>query len=69
MCGVLFAETTVFAQLHPIGVVLLVLHCIVISLFALGASQCDLGAHRLPPTLSFRAIKKGLKSLPQKRYL
>ena len=44
MKRVLFAETAVFVQLDAIGGVFLVLHGVVIALFALGASQHDLAA-------------------------
>jgi hypothetical protein len=47
--GVLTAEAAVFVELQPVGVVLLVLKGVVIPLLALGAGQCDLHAHTLPP--------------------
>jgi hypothetical protein len=43
--GVLLAKTAVFAQLNPVGRILLVLHGVVIALLAFGAGQHKLGAH------------------------
>ena len=40
--GVLFAELAVFLKLDSVGVVLLVLHIVVIALFALGACERNL---------------------------
>ena len=45
MESVLAAEATILVELKTIGIVLLVLHCVVVPLLALGASQCDLNAH------------------------
>ena len=69
MRSVLLAETTVFAHFQPVRIVFLVLHCVIISLLALGARQCDFGTHGHPPNSVSGAIKKGLESLPEKRYL
>jgi hypothetical protein len=41
MNGVLVAELAVFLELDTIGIVFLVLHIVVVALFALGASQRD----------------------------
>ena len=43
--GVLSAESAVLLHLETIGVILLVLHGVVVSLLALGASQSDIHAH------------------------
>lgn len=45
MQGVLAAETTVLVELKTIRSVLLVLHCVVVSLFAFIASECNFYAH------------------------
>ena len=45
MGGVLLAESAILLHLETIGVILLVLHRIVVSLLALGASQSDFNAH------------------------
>ena len=45
MQGVLAAETTVLVKLKTIGSVLLVLCCVVVSLLAFIASQCNFYAH------------------------
>jgi len=41
----LAAETAVFVEFKPIGIVLLVFLRIVVSLLALTARQCDLNSH------------------------
>jgi hypothetical protein len=43
--GVLSAESAVLLHFETVGVILLVLHGIVVSLLALGASQSDFNAH------------------------
>jgi len=43
--GVLSAESAVLLHFETIGVILLVLHGVVVSLLALGASQSDFNAH------------------------
>jgi hypothetical protein len=43
--SVFVAETAVFIELDPVGIVLLVFLGIVVALFALTASQCDLNSH------------------------
>ena len=43
--GVLSAESAVLLHFETVGIVLLVLHGIVVSLLALGASQSDFNAH------------------------
>jgi hypothetical protein len=43
--GVLLAESAILLHLETVGVILLVLHRIVVSLLALGASQSDFNAH------------------------
>ena len=55
--GVLSAESAVLLHLETIGVILLVLHGVVVSLLALGASQSDFHAHNgtsliLPPCIT-----------------
>ena len=55
--GVLSAESAVLLHFETGGVVLLVLHGIVVSLLALGASQSDFNAHNgtsliLPPCIT-----------------
>ena len=44
--GVLSAESAVLLHFETVGIVLLVLHCVVVSLLALGASQSDFNAHK-----------------------
>ena len=46
MNGVLSAESAVLLHFETVGIVLLVLHCVVVSLLALGASQSDFNAHK-----------------------
>ena len=60
--GVLSAESAVLLHFETIGVILLVLHGIVVSLLALGASQSDFHAHngtslKLPPCITPAMIK------------
>ena len=55
--GVLSAESAVLLHFETVGVVLLVLHGVVVSLLALGASQSDFNAHNgtsliLPPCIT-----------------
>ena len=55
--SVLSAESAVLLHLETVGVVLLVLHGVVVSLLALGASQSDFNAHngtslKLPPCIT-----------------
>jgi hypothetical protein len=55
--GVLPAESAVLLHFETVRVVLLVLHGIVVSLLALGASQSDFNAHngtslKLPPCIT-----------------
>ena len=45
------AESAVLVHLDAIRIVLLVLHCVVVSLFAFCASKCDLNAHNAPPNI------------------
>jgi hypothetical protein len=40
--SVFLAETAVLVHLQPVGCVLLVFHCVVITLFAFGARKCNL---------------------------
>ena len=40
------AETAVLVHFQTIRIILLVLHCVIVSLLALGAGQRDLYAHR-----------------------
>ena len=42
---VLTAETAVLLHFQTVRIVLLVLHCVIVSLLALGAGQRDLNAH------------------------
>lgn len=42
---VLMAETAVLLHFQTVRIVLLVLHCVIVSLLALGAGQRDLNAH------------------------
>jgi hypothetical protein len=60
--GVLFAETAVFAHFQPVRVILFILHCVVISLLALGACQCNLVTHGLPPKYVSAQLKKAFKA-------
>jgi hypothetical protein len=55
--GVLSAESAVLLHFETVRVVLLVLHGVVVSLLALGASQSDFNAHNgtslnLPPCIT-----------------
>lgn len=57
MKSVLSAELTILVHLKSVGVILLVLHCVVISLLAFSARQCDLYSHSFtPPVLSVSGI-------------
>ena len=44
MYGMLFAVRRILFQLQPLGIVFLILHIVVISVFAFGAFECDLGS-------------------------
>ena len=44
MDGMLLAERTILFQLQPFGIVLLIFHIVVISVFAFGAFKRDLGS-------------------------
>jgi hypothetical protein len=55
--GVLLAESAILLHFETIGIILLVLHGVVVSLLALGASQSDFNAHngtslKLPPCIT-----------------
>ena len=57
MHSVFAAETTVFVHFQSVRVILLVLHGVVVSLLALGASLSDFYAHndtslKLPPCIT-----------------
>ena len=54
MSSVLLAETAILVHFKSIGVVLLVFLCIVVSLLAFAAGQCDLNSQ-------FRHLLKNLK--------
>jgi hypothetical protein len=41
----LFAELAVLVHFDPVRVILFVLLCVVIALFALRAGECDLNSH------------------------
>ena len=43
--GVLLAESAILLHFETVGIILLVLHGVVVSLLALGASQSDFNAH------------------------
>ena len=43
--SVLLAESAILLHFETVRVVLLVFHAVVVSLLALGASQCDFHAH------------------------
>lgn len=49
----LAAESAVLVELKSVGIILFVLCCVVVPLFALRARECDLDSHRLsaPPDL------------------
>ena len=69
MSGVLSAESAVLLHLETIGVILLVLHGVVVSLLALGASQSDFNAHNgtsliLPPCIT--SSSKNLEAVTTK---
>ena len=59
------AESAVLLCLHTIGMCLLILSCIVITLLALCACQCDLGTHIYSPPYAsvFATQKKDLRLL------
>jgi len=42
---VLFAEPTILVHFKPVRIVFLVLHCVVIALLTLSASQSDFNSH------------------------
>ena len=71
MQGVLSAKTAVLVHFKSVGAVLLVLGCIVISLLALGACQCDFCLHINSPHYLYsksRALVNTNKT-PFQRYL
>lgn len=41
------AELTVLVCFHPVGMVLLFFHCVVVTLLAFGTSKCDLYSHNI----------------------
>lgn len=45
MNGVLVAKLTIFLKLDSVGIVFLILHIVVVSVLALGASKCDSRSH------------------------
>ncbi len=45
MQSVLLAESAVLVHFKSVGIVLLVLHGVVVALFALSAGHCDLHSH------------------------
>ena len=51
MDGVLFAETAVLAHFKSVRVIFLVLHGVVVTLFAFTARQCDSDSHIFPPDI------------------
>ena len=61
----LLAESAVLLCFHTIGMCLLILSCIVITLLALCACQCDLGTHIYSPPYAsvFATQKKDLRLL------
>ena len=60
MKSVLVTESAVLLHLKSVRIVLLVLLCVVISLFALSASHSNLNSHTLaPPDRIFKIIVPG----------
>jgi hypothetical protein len=53
--GVLSAKSAVLLHFETVGVILLVLHGVVVSLLALGASQCNFNAH-IGTSLNFASL-------------
>ena len=47
MGSMLLAETAILVHLEPVRAVLLVLHSVVVALFALSAGQCNFHSHCL----------------------
>ena len=71
--GVFPAEPAVFIHLKPVGIVLLVFLCVVVSLLALSAGQNNLDSHLSAPPVSRKKFevfspqppsKKGTKKEP-----
>jgi hypothetical protein len=54
----LLAELAVLVHFQSVGVVLLVLHCVVISLFALSASQRNLDSHFAAPPVILASLRE-----------
>jgi len=68
--SVLLAELAVFIHLKPVRVILLVLLSVVVSLFALSASECDLNSHFRHLLTKFTPYKNGygVVCLPREPY-
>ena len=57
------AESAIFLNLHPVGMGLLILSCVVVPVLALCAGKCNPCTHGIPP--KNMATKKELKMLTQ----
>ena len=44
-----FTESAIFLDLHPVGMCLLILCCVVVPVLALCAGKCDPCTHGIPP--------------------
>ena len=61
------AKTTVFFHFDSIRIILLILHSIVISLFAFTTCQCDLYSHGMHLLMFFRNVLLKQLSIPSKK--
>ena len=46
---VLFAESAILVHFKSVRIIFLVFHCVIVSLFAFCASQCDFNSHLFHP--------------------
>ncbi len=60
MNSVLAAEAAVLVYLKSVGIVLFVLHCVIVALFAFTARECDFDSHITCPFLSSRYLPWGV---------
>jgi hypothetical protein len=66
--SVLSAESAVLLHFETVGVILLVLHGVVVSLLALGASQSDFNAH-IGTSLKIASLYHSAQKVFRKRLL
>ena len=70
MDSMLLAETAILLHLEPVRAVLLVLHGVVVALFALSAGQGDFHSHlsSAPPFNGLFSLPRACRPYPEKRH-